>query len=151
MSSTLSTFPSGKLASLWWNSLPERAWRLRSMIMEPRPHCCAPLTGYSTKVRRLVWTESVRLSRRIYFEHAPKTRAPSWIGETEKAWDDYNRANQGVGLRRIGESEEGGGGVLILPAPAPAPALFSLLHVTRPNPLSSHEPKWRLRQRNGWI
>ena len=29
---------------------------------------------------------------------------------TEKAWDEYNRATQGVGLRRIGRERGGGGG-----------------------------------------
>ena len=60
------------------------------------------------------------------------SRPPSWIAaildwETEKAWDEYNRATQGVGLRRIWESGEG---------PPPPPSSF----FASPNPLSKHEP-----------
>ena len=67
-------------------------------------------------------------------------------------WESLGWVTQGVRLRQIGEKGGGGGGGggegegrknLCPPHP--------LLHFARPNPLSSHEPKWWLRQRRRWI
>ena len=58
---------------------------------------------------------------------------------TEKAWDEYYRATQGVGLRRTGERGEGAGEEKY--APCPLPLLpFSLVPI----------PSVRTNQNGGW-